>query len=124
MTTAGFLGYGFYGTDLSNHVRYLGRDGPQGAFNAIPDCAGFRRAVNDAQLDYLITAPFLNFIDPGRPIRSPEAGWLRGEPAVRAISRDGPVTVWRVRGRLDPRACGPANAPLRYVPDQPGANLD
>jgi hypothetical protein len=123
-TTAGFLGYGFYGTDLSNHVRYLGRAGPQGAFNAIPDCAGFRRAVNDAELDYLITTPFLNFIDPGRPIRSPEAGWLLGEPAVRPISRDGPVTVWRVRGRLDPRACGPANAPLRYVPDQPGANLD
>ena len=123
-TTAGFLGYGFYGTKLDNHVRYLGREGPHGAFNAIPDCAGFRRAVNDAELDYLVTAPFLNFIDPGRPIRSPEAGWLRGEEAVQPISRDGQVTVWGVRGRLDPQGCGPANAPLRYVPDQPGANQD
>ena len=36
-TTAGFLQYGFFGTDLSNRVVYLGEKGPHGAFNAIPD---------------------------------------------------------------------------------------
>src|SRR5262249_35912521 len=108
-TTAGFLQYGFYGTDLSNRVRYLGVEGPPGAFNAIPTCAGFRAAVNAADLDYLVTAPILNFIDPGEPITSPEAAWLRGEPAVTPINRDGPVTVWRVHGRLDPQGCGPIN---------------
>jgi hypothetical protein len=118
-TTAGFLGYGFYGTDLSNHVRYLGVEGPHGAFNAIPTCAGFRAAVNGADLDYLVTAPFLNFIAPGEPVPSPEAAWLRGESAVVPVDRSGPVTVWRVRGRLDPGGCGPANAPLRRVPRQP-----
>ena len=107
-TTAGFLEYGFYGTDLSNRVRYLGVEGPHGAFNAIPACDGFRAAVNAADLDYLVTAPFLNFIEPGKPVSSPEARWLRGEPAVAPIDRSGPVTVWRVRGRLDPTACGPA----------------
>ncbi|MGZ8666867.1 MAG: hypothetical protein ACXWZM_07130, partial [Solirubrobacterales bacterium] len=121
-TTAGFLGYGFYGPDLSNRVVYLGREGTQGAFNAIPTCRGFRAAVNDAELDYLVTAPFLNFIHPERPLRSPEAAWLHGEPAVTPVSRDGPVTVWRVRGRLDPDGCSrAANSPLRFVPDQPGA---
>jgi hypothetical protein len=119
-TTAGFLGYGFYGTELSNRVRYLGVEGPHGAFEPIPGCAGFRAAVNDADLRYLVTAPFLNFIHPGDPIRSPEAGWLRGERAVAPIERSGPVTVWRIRGRLDPDGCGPRNAPLRYVPQQPG----
>ena len=58
---------------------------------------------------------------PSDPIPSPEAGWLRGEPAVTPIVRSGPVTVWRVRGRLDPAACGPANAPLRRIPNAPGA---
>jgi hypothetical protein len=120
-TAAGFLRYGFYGTDLSNRVRFLGVEGPHGAFNAIQTCAGFRAAVNVADLDYLVTAPFLNFIEPGEPITSPEAGWLRGEPAVVPIDRDGPVTVWRVRGHLDPGACGPANRPLRTVPQQPRA---
>ncbi|HEX7279276.1 MAG TPA: hypothetical protein VF255_06570 [Solirubrobacterales bacterium] len=118
-TTAGFAGYGFYGTDLTNRVRYLGEEGPHGAFNAIPTCAGFRAAVNEAELDYLVTAPFLNFLHPGEPVSSPEARWLRGERAVRPVERSGPVTVWRVRGELDPTGCGPANAPLREIPQTP-----
>jgi hypothetical protein len=118
-TTAGFLEYGFYGTDLSNRVRYLGVEGPHGAFNAIPSCSEFRSAVNVADLDYLVTSPFLNFIEPGKPIASPEARWLRGEPTVAPIQRSGPVTVWRVRGHLDPSTCGPQNAPLRRIPEQP-----
>ena len=72
-TTAGFLGYGFYGRDLSNRVVYLGEEGPHGAFNAIRTCRGFRAAVNDAELDYLVTSPFLNFIDSDSPVASPEA---------------------------------------------------
>jgi predicted membrane channel-forming protein YqfA (hemolysin III family) len=116
-TSAGFAQYGFYGTDLSNRVVYLGEDGPHGAFNAIPTCRDFRAAVNAADLDYLVTAPFLNFIHPGDPIPSPEARWLRGERAVTPVLRSGPVTVWKVRGALSPAACGPRNAPLREIPD-------
>ena len=116
-TTAGFAQYGFFGTDLSNQVRYLGARGAHGAFNAIPTCSAFRAAVNAADLDYLVTSPFLNFLHPGNPIPSPEARWLHGEAAVRPILRSGAVTVWKVRGRLDPSACGPANAPLREIPD-------
>lgn len=118
-TTAGFLEYGLYGTDLSNRVRYLGLEGPHGAFNAIPTCAEFRAAVNAADLDYLVTAPFLNFIDPGEPVLSPEARWLGGESAVTPIQRSGPVTIWRVDSSLDPVGCGPRNAPLREIPQQP-----
>jgi hypothetical protein len=120
-TTAGFAGYGLYGTDLSNEVRYLGAKGPHGAFNAIPTCSQFRAAVNAADLDYLVTAPFLNFLHPDKPISSPEARWLHGDPALSPILHSGPVTVWKVNGRLDPSACGPANAPLREIPDTPGA---
>jgi predicted membrane channel-forming protein YqfA (hemolysin III family) len=120
-TTAGFANYGFYGTDLTNRVLYLGQEGPHGAFNAIPTCAAFRTAVNDADLDYLVTAPFLNFLHPGSPIPSPEARWLRGETAVRPILREGKVTVWKVSGPLDPDACGARNAPLHEIPDTPAA---
>ncbi|HEU5254314.1 MAG TPA: hypothetical protein VFU16_13425 [Solirubrobacterales bacterium] len=120
-TSAGFAGYGFYGTDLSNRVRYLGEDGAHGAFNAIPDCASFRAAVNDADLDYLVTAPFLNFLHPGDPVASPEARWLRGEDAVTPVLRNGRVTVWKVEGELDPDGCGAANAPLREIPQTPAA---
>jgi hypothetical protein len=120
-TTVGFARYGFYGTDLSNRVRYLGENGPHGGFDAIPSCMAFRTAVNEADLDYLVTAPFLNFLHPGDPIESPEARWLRGETVVRPIQRSGPVTVWKVDGELSPGNCGPANAPLREVPQTPAA---
>ncbi len=118
-TTAGFLGYGFFGTDLSNRVLYLGKKGPHGAFNAIPTCQAFRTAVNAADLDYLVTTPFLNFLHTGEPVSSPEAAWLRGDPAATPIHRDGPTTIWKLNGDLDASACGPANAPLRRIPDTP-----
>jgi hypothetical protein len=118
-TTAGFLSYGFYGTDLSNHVIYLGDKGPHGAYNAIPTCTAFRTAVNAANLDYLVTTPFLNFIHTGDPIFSPEAGWLRGDPAAIPIKHDGPTTIWRIDGQLNPAACSSANAPLRRIPNTP-----
>jgi len=118
-TTAGFLQYGFFGTDLSNHVLYLGEKGPHGAYNAITTCARFRSAVNDADLEYLVTSPFLNFLHTGEPIFSPEAAWLRGDPAAKPIQHSGPVTIWKLTGKLDPSACGPANAPLRRIPNTP-----
>jgi len=118
-TTAGFLQYGFYGTDLSNHVIYLGKKGPHGGYNAIPTCTTFRTAVNAADLDYLVTTPFLNFIHTDNPISSPEAIWLRGDKAVTPIKHDGPTTIWRINGKLNPSACGPANAPLHRIPDTP-----
>jgi predicted membrane channel-forming protein YqfA (hemolysin III family) len=118
-TTAGFLQYGFYGTDLSNDVFYLGEKGSHGAFNAIPTCSAFRAAVNEADLEYLVTAPFLNFLSPSKPIASLEARWLHDDPAATPIIRSGPVTVWKLHGKLAPTSCGPANGPLRQIPDTP-----
>ena len=107
--------------DTGQFPLHLGEDGPHGSFDAIPTCEAFREAVNEADLDYLVTTPFLNFLDSGAPVPSPEAGWLRGDPAAKPILRSGPMTtVWRIDGMLDTR-CGPEQAPLRRVPDTPGA---
>jgi hypothetical protein len=117
-TTAGFAGYGFYGPDLSNRVVYLGESGPHGAYNAIPTCEAFRAAVNDEDLDYLVTSPFLNFLHPGKPITSPEARWLRGAGGVEPIVREGAVTVWKITAPLRP-TCTAQDEPLRQIPDTP-----
>jgi hypothetical protein len=121
-TVAGIQSYGFYGRDLSNRVLYLGERGPHGAFNPVATCAGFRAAVNADRLDYLVTSPFLDFLVAGRLLTSPEARWLDDSPGVEAIGDSSTVTVWRVKGRLDPGACGPANAPLREIPEKPEAS--
>jgi hypothetical protein len=121
-TTTGFLGYGFYGKDLSNRVIYLGQPDPHGSFNAIRTCTGFRRAVNQARLDYLVTGPFLNFAHQSRPIFSPETGWVRGDPAIRPLSRDGSgvarVMVWKLDGPLDPAGCSKVHGPTNYLPNR------
>ena len=76
--------------------------------------------MNDAELDYLVTSPFLNFIHSSKPVPSPEARWLRGAGGVEPILREGEVTVWHVTGPLKP-TCAKPNAPLREVPNTPGA---
>ena len=86
-TTAGFYRYGFYGGTLSNEVVYLGRKGAKGAFSVIPGCAEFVEAVNDAELDYLVTSPGLNFDYESRPLDSPEEGWLGADPPLAPVSR-------------------------------------
>jgi hypothetical protein len=101
-------------------VQYLGREDPHGSFNAIRTCSGFRRAVDGADLDYLVTGPFLNFAHQSHPIFSPEAGWIRTDSAVRPIVNDGSdvarVTVWKVDGRLDPAGCAALRVPTTYLP--------
>ncbi len=125
-TTAGFLGYGFYGSDLSNEVVYLGKDGPHGAFNALPTCRQFTAAVNRADLDYLVASPFLDFIH-SKPIESPETDWLheswdsnkpRSERSLLPVVESGPVTVWKVNGDVN-TVCGAGLGPLRHIPDSP-----
>jgi predicted membrane channel-forming protein YqfA (hemolysin III family) len=118
-TTAGFAGYGFYGPDLSNRVIYLGEKGPHGAYNAIPTCEAFRAALNDEDLDYLVTSPFLNFLHPSKPVPSPETRWLQGSGA-KPLFNEGSVVVWKITAPLKP-TCTPANAPLQEVPNTPGA---
>lgn len=117
-TTLGFHSYGFYGPDLSNQVTYLGKRAPRGGFQAIDECEDFRRAVNRADPDYLVTSPFLNFIDVDSPIPSPEARWIKSDPAIVPETTEGEVTLWRVEGDLSER-CGAAEEPHRELPDTP-----
>ena len=104
-TTAAFYRYGFYGGELSNEVVYIGRRGAKGALSAIPDCAEFREAVNEADLDYLVTSPELNFEDQATPLASREERWLGPDPPLEPVSAEAGVTVWGVMGELDPASC-------------------
>ena len=115
-STAGFKQYGFFGEDLSNDVTYIGRQVGGGGFEAIPGCREFIEAVNDADLDYLVTSPYLNFNDPERPIRSPEKSWVEGDPALTRIGGPGQVEVWRVAGALDPATCDDIGPGDEFIP--------
>jgi hypothetical protein len=107
-TTAGFRQFGFFGEDLSNRITYIGREAPAGGFDVIRTCPAFRRAVNEARVDYLVTSPFLNFIGDREPVFSPERDWVAGDPALTLEVGPGSVEVWQVEGQLDPEACDPS----------------
>jgi len=122
-TMAGFKQYGFWGPDLSNEVVYLGRNAPHGGFNAIGTCEEFADAVNAADPDYLVTAPYLNFDDYDLPENSPEFDWAMNDPAAlkRISSHYFPqsfarLAVWKVEGPMDPALCSRLGPDEDFVP--------
>jgi hypothetical protein len=110
-TTSAFFQYGYYGLDLSNRVRYVGEHGAHGAFNGLPSCEAWRSAINDGDYGYVVTSPKLNQFTPTSPIYAPEGRWTRNDPATERVSKDGPVEVFRIRGRMDPSGCEGLNRP-------------
>ena len=99
-----FNQYAFSGTDLSNHVQWLGIEGEDGAYLRIPDCETWREEVNAGDYDYVVTMydPYL----PGGLTDTKEGLWTREDPGTEEVLRDGPVSFFRVNEPLDPEACG------------------
>jgi hypothetical protein len=98
-----FTQYPFYGTDLSNRVQWLGVRGPHDAYQRIPDCRQWRRAVDTGGYTHVVTTidPFL----PDDMHNSPEGRWTQSDPNAHVVLRDGPVRVFELRGPLDPAGC-------------------
>jgi hypothetical protein len=89
-----------YGTDLANHVQYVGHRGAHGAFDRARSCSEWRRGVNDGDYDYIITS--------GETPREPEpreAAWTRSDPGAVVVDRTGTATIFRLARDLDPDAC-------------------
>jgi hypothetical protein len=110
-----FNQYPFYGSDLSNHVQWLGEKGPDGAYERIPTCARWRQALGDGGYTHVVTTydPF----NPNTLTDTKEGLWTRSDPAAKTILRDGPVAVYELDGVPDPAACD-------GLPDLSKAELD
>jgi hypothetical protein len=115
----GFKQYVFYGDDLSNHVQYIARHGPHGAYLPIASeaaqndrephwqqqCEEWRRAVDDGGYHYLVIGP-----DQRTQTRLPiEAVWTATDPAASKLVSQSDVFVFRLAGPLDPAACAQLN---------------
>jgi hypothetical protein len=121
-----FNQYAFYGTDLSNHVQWLGKEGDDGAYLRIPTCSEWRQALSEGEFTHVVTTydPFA----PGRLADTKEGLWTREDPASKEILRDGPVSIFEIEGELAPAACDdlPALVPAELdgdsVNEEPLAN--
>jgi hypothetical protein len=105
-----FLQYPLYGNDLSNHVQYVGIDGGDGEFRSVASCAEWRTRLSDGDYDYVVTAPF-NYPWGASSAYPREARWTETDPAAERIGRSGPVAVFRLGGKPDPRGCVEEGAP-------------
>lgn len=116
-----FNQYPLYGTDLSNHVQWLGLRGDHDAWLRIPTCEQWREAVNAGGYTHVVTTydPF----HPGRLTDTREALWTRQDPAAEQILSDGPVAVFEIRGQMDPDGCAglPALSPSELNGDSVNA---
>ena len=99
--------YFFYGTDLSNHVQYVGQELNRGTFRPIVSCAAWRRAVNAGQYDYIVTTPKIGALEVSAP---PEAGWTESDKNVKTVIQTGPAAVYKITGPLDPSTCAKLGA--------------
>ncbi|HET7509647.1 MAG TPA: hypothetical protein VFJ65_05290 [Solirubrobacterales bacterium] len=94
--------YPLFGTDLSNHVQYLGLERPHGGFEAPQTCPQYRHLLDEGDYDYVIATR--DRIEPGKPPYPPAAKWTEG-PGAHVILRKPPTVVFKLSGRLDPSAC-------------------
>jgi hypothetical protein len=94
--------YPLLGTDLSNHVAYLGVPRPHGGFEEAPNCRVLRRLVNEGDYEYVVATR--DRIEPGKPAFPPQAKWIEG-PEAKVVLKKKPTVVFQITGRLDPSTC-------------------
>ncbi len=94
--------YPLFGTDLSNHVQFVGSERPHGGFEAPTTCRTWRQELNAGDYDYVITTR--DRIEPGKPPYPPQVKWTEGAGA-KPILKTPPTVVFQLAGKLDPSAC-------------------
>jgi hypothetical protein len=117
----GFKQYIFYGDDLSNHVQYVAKHGPHGAYlpiaseaaqkgqdpRAEAECETWIEALNDGGYDYAVIGP-----DQRTQLLPPiEATWTKAAGGTRIETND-QISVFKLNPPLNPGVCGPVTAPV------------
>jgi len=94
--------YPLYGTDLSNHVQYIGEPQPHSGFTAPTTRQQWRRLLKAGNYDYVITTR--DRLEPGKPPYPPATRWTEGKGAT-VVLRKPPTVIFKLTAPLDPSAC-------------------
>jgi hypothetical protein len=94
--------YPLFGTDLSNHVQYLGLHRPHGGFEAPKTCRQYLRLLNEGDYQYVVATR--DRLEPGKPPYPPSAKWI-ADTGAHAILRKPPTVVFELPENLRPTAC-------------------
>ena len=94
--------YPLFGTDLSNHVQFIGEETSHGGFEATATCRAWREQLNAGDYDYVVTTR--DRIEPGRTPYPAQTRWTEG-PEAKPILRKPPTVIFQLKENLDPSAC-------------------
>ena len=113
--------YPLFGTDLSNHVDYIGIEQPHGGFTAPTTCRTWRHLLNAGDYDYVVAS--FDRTAAGKEQYPQSAAWT-SDPNSTPILRKPPTKVFKLKGALDPSACrysrhSPGWQGMRGVEDDP-----
>jgi hypothetical protein len=118
-TTGALFGYGLWGPDASNAVRYIGEHGSRGSFRQITECPEFIGVINHGNFDYVVTTPEYHQDNPEAATVPRERAWIKAEPGAKRVAGAGLVDVWQLGGPLDPAACVASLPPGEPIPTEP-----
>jgi hypothetical protein len=94
--------YPLFGTDLSNHVQFIGSERPHGGFEAPTSCREWREELNKGHYDYAVTSK--DRIEPGKPPYPQTTRWTES-PQAEVVLRKPPTVVFKLTGPLNPSSC-------------------
>jgi hypothetical protein len=94
--------YPLFGTDISNHVQFLGTEQSHGGFEAPKTCQTYLQLLNEGNYDYVIATR-----DREEPNKRPypqSAQWTE-RAGAKVILKEPPTVVFQLNGNLSPSAC-------------------
>lgn len=102
IATTGTRQYPLFGTDLSNHVQYLGTKQPHGGFEPAETCQTFLRLLRESDYDYLVASKDRE--EPGKPPYPNSAKWAEAAGA-KVILKKPPTVVYELKDNPGPATC-------------------
>jgi hypothetical protein len=94
--------YPLFGTDLSNHVQYLGTEQPHGGFEPPTNCRQYLQLLNEGNYDYVIATK--DRVEPGKPPYPPADRWTEAAGG-KVLLKKPPTVVFELPEDLSPYAC-------------------
>jgi len=94
--------YPLFGTDLSNHVQYLGLHRPHGGFEAPTTCRQYLQLLNEGDYDHVVATR--DRVESGKPPYPPLVKWLQAAGA-HPVLKEPPTVVFKLNGPLSPSTC-------------------
>jgi hypothetical protein len=94
--------YPLFGTDLSNHVQYLGTEQPHGGFEPPSTCRQYLQLLHEGDYDYVVATK--DRLEPGKPSYPPQAAWTKAAGG-KIVLKKPPTVVFELTNPVHPSAC-------------------